>query len=333
MLTFLDFEREVSGGKIRNVYYISAADNYFIQKAGKILREKLFKSNVANENFFLKYADETPMQELFDLTQSGASLFASNKLIIVKRCEKYSRKLTEFLKQSKIPQDDTYILYVFDTSFVNEKKLYKNNELELFDFSELPQKQLYDWVKNEFKIREIEINNDALELFISYLPLSFDIMITEIEKISNYDFGNSHRLLTSDLILHFVGYDKGYSPNELVIAIFSRDKAKAFNILNNLLNSKGLNELYLLAFISNFYFDMLIFKTQGTSKLDSGTLYNKYKLWGDSLKIIKNYHNSFNISSLESSINNILDTDKNMKLSMNNPKILMTSLVEILLNA
>lgn len=333
MRTFLDFEKEVSSGNIRKVYYIAAVDNYFISKAGEILREKLFGSKDNKENFFLKYADETSMQEVFDLTQSGASLFASQKLVIVKRCEKYSRKLSDFLAQSKSAADDAVILYSFDTAFVYEKKLYESKDFEFYDFSELPQRELYEWVRKEFTVRDIKINNDALDLFITSIPASFDLLVTEIDKISNYDFDGNEKLLNKEIILQFIGYDKDYSPDELLSAIFSKDQVKAFNILNNLLNSKGLNEVYLLSVIGKYYFDMLSFKSPGIAQMDNRLMYQKYKLWGDSVKIAKSYHNTVNIRSLENSIEQILDTDKKLKTSMLDPKILMTSLVEELINA
>lgn len=333
MNTFLDFEKEVNSGKIRKVYYIAAGDNYFISKAGEILREKLFGSKDSKENFFLKYADETPMQELFDLTQSGASLFSAQKLVIVKRCEKYSRKLQDFLSQSKISDDDSVILYSFDTAFVYEKKLYESSEFPFYDFSELPQRELYNWVRDEFTKRDISINNDALDLFITSIPGSFDLLVTEIDKISNYDFEGNERAINKEIILQFIGYDKDYSPDELMNAVFSKNSSKSYDILNNLLNSKGLNEVYLLSMISKYYFDILSFKSRGVAQLDNRTLYQKYKLWGDSLKIAKNHYNSININSLENSISKIINTDRKLKTSMLNAKILMTSLVEDLINA
>lgn len=333
MRTFLDFTKEVASGSMRNVYYIASVDNYFLLKAGEILREKLFGSKDSKENFFLKYADETPMQELFDLTSGGASLFSSRKLVIVKRCEKYSRKLSEFIELSKGKSEDSYILYAFDTSFVYEKKLDQIKDIEFYDFSELPRRELYDWVKQEFGAHGISVNTDALDLFITSIPSSFDLLSSEIEKVSNYDFEGKEQVLTKEIILQFIGYDRDYSPEELMISIVKKDQNRAFTILNNLLNTKGLNEVYLLSLISNYYMDMLSFKSQGLDAMDSRIIYQKYKMWGDRVKFAKNYHKLLNTSALESSFNRILDTDKKLKTSMLDPKILMTSLVDELINA
>lgn len=333
MRTFLDFRKEISSGKMRNVYYIASVDNYFLLKAGEILREKLFGSKESKENFFLKYADETPMQELFDLTSGGASLFSSQKLVIVKRCEKYSRKLSEFMERSKEKSDDSFILYAFDTSFVYEKKLDQISGIEFYDFSELPHRELYDWVKQEFETNGITINTDALDLFITSIPSSFDLLSSEIEKVSNYDFEGKEQVLTKEIILQFIGYDREYSPEELMVSIVKKDQNRAFTILNNLLNTKALNEVYLLSLISNYYMDMLSFKSAGLDAMDNRLIYQRYKMWGDRVKFAKSYHKLLNIKSLESSFDKIIDTDKKLKTSMLDPKILMTSLVDELINA
>ncbi len=330
MRTFQDFQKEISAGKIRNVYFIAAQDNYFISKAAEILREKLFGSKDNKDNFFLKYADETPMQELFDIADSSASLFSSQKIVIIKRCEKYSRKLSELMEFSKKIDKDSYILFCFDTQFVIEKKLQDGNDF--FDFSDMPQRELYDWVKNEFLKSGITINNDALDLFLTSIPSSFDLINSEIEKISNYDFGKDESVITKEIILEFTGYDREYTPEELITCIVKKDRNRAFTVLNNLLNNKGLNEVYLLSLISNYYMDLISFKSHGLDGMDSRVIYQKYKMWGDRVKFAKSYHKLMNISSLIGSFDQIIDTDKKLKTSMLDPKILMASLVEELIN-
>lgn len=159
------------------------------------------------------------------------------------------------------------------------------------------------------------------------------MLSSEIEKVSNFDFEDREPVLTKEIILQFIGYDRDYSPEELMISIVKKDRNRAFTILNNLLNTKGLNEVYLLSLISNYYMDMLSFKTRGMESMDSRLIYQKYKMWGDRVKFAKNYHKLLNINALEGSFDRIIDTDKKLKTSMLDAKILMTSLVDELINA
>lgn len=334
MRTFNEFRNEVLSGKLKNVYYVAASDSYFVSKAGDILREKLFGSAANRDNFFLRYADDTSVQDVSDLASNFASLFASEKVIIVKRCEKYSRKMAEFLEITEsIGKKDksTFLMLVFDPAFVADKKL--DDKREFYDFSDLPQKDLYDWVRSEFEERDIAVQNDALDLFVTSIPRSFDLLSSEIEKVSNFEFEGSDRTLTKEIILQFIGYDREASPDELVLAIAKKDRNRAFSVLDNLLNSKGMNEVYLLSMISGFYMDIISFKTRGLDSMDSRMLFQKYKMWGDRAKIAKNCHKSMDLQSLHKSFGRLIDTDKKLKSSQVDPKILMISLVQDLINA
>src|SRR4030095_16364764 len=331
MKTFIDFKSEIQSGKVRNVYYVAALDNYFVSKAGDILREKLSGSIENKDNFFLLYADESSIQEIIDLSANFTSLFSSQKIIIVKRCEKFSRKLNDLLDFYKKPPTDAFTLLVFDLDYVIDKKLDK--ELDFYDFTELPQKELKEWVRTEFEKHGLKIENEVNDFFISSVPGSFDLLTSEIEKISNYDFESTDKIVTKDLILRSTGYDTEYSPDELVHSIIIKDHNRSLKILDNLINSSGLNEIYLLSILSSYYMDLISFKTKGFENGDSNALYGKYKMWGERAKFAKNYHKSLNLNSLQTAFKVILETDQKLKTSMLDSKILMTSLVEELINA
>jgi DNA polymerase III delta subunit len=158
------------------------------------------------------------------------------------------------------------------------------------------------------------------------------LLSTEIEKVSNYDFENLEKILTKEIVLQFIGYDREASPDELVSSIVNKDRNRAFSVLDNLLNAKGMNEIYLLSLISNFYMDLISFKTKGLDSMDSRALFQKYKMWGERAKFAKNNHKAIDFKSLQSSFGKIIETDKRLKSSMIDPKIMMTSLVEELLN-
>ena len=220
---------------------------------------------------------------------------------------------------------------VFDKDFALEKKL--NEYPEFYDFTELPAKTLTEWVRTEFFKRKIDIDDGAIDKFIELVPASFDLRISEIEKVSNFDFSGMEPRITADLMQKFVGYEKDFSPEELIHSIIKKDHERSFRILDILINTNGLNEIYMLSIISNYYMDLISFKTKGMDSVDNRTIYGKYKLWGDKAKFAKNYHKNVSVNTLENSFLKILDTDKKLKTSMLNSKILMTSLVEDLINA
>jgi DNA polymerase III subunit delta len=325
MKTFLDFEKEVKTGKLRNVFFILSGDNYFINAASEMLREKLFGNKDNRENFFIKYADETSLQELTDLTNNYSSLFASNKIIILKRCEKYSRKLDELLEFLKTIEPDAFLLLCFDKEYVLDKKLNKN--IEFYDFTELPENALKDWIRNKFKSYGKEIHDDAVDFMIDTFPGSFDVLNCEIDKLTSYE-PESVQAIDKQLLLKFTGYEADFTPDELMRAIIRNDAVKAVQILDNLLHKAGLNEIYLVSIISNYYLDLLSVKSGKFRGNDNYSIYGKYKIWGERVNFAKEYGNILEIREITSAISLLLDTDKKLKTSMLSSDILMTSLVE-----
>ncbi|HEY3251344.1 MAG TPA: DNA polymerase III subunit delta [Ignavibacteria bacterium] len=325
MKTFLDFEKEVNLGKTRNVYFLLTTDNYFVTKASELLREKLFGNKDSRDNFFLKYADETSIQELIDLTNNFASLFSSTKIIVLKRTEKYSRKIDELFEFVKIADPDSILLLCFDKEYASDKKLYK--EYEFYDFTYLSDEAMKNWIQKEFSVYGKKINNEALEYLTANMPDSFDLFHKEIEKICTYDPDSTDEI-DKKLILKFTGYENELTPNDLMKAIIRNDSVKAVQILDNLINKAGINEIYLVSVISNYYFDLLSFKSGKFRGYDNYSLYGKYKIWGERLDFAKEYSNLLKISDLEKAIALILDLDTKLKTSMLDSNVLLTSLVE-----
>lgn len=332
MPAFSDFQKEVNSGKVKNVYFIMASDNYFIRKAGEILREKLFGSKDNKDNFFLRYGDENSTGEIIDLCSNFSSLFSASKIVVLKRTEKLYKKLDELLDYSKKPDTDTTLLICFDKDYVLEKKLTKEIA-GFYDFSELPEKDRLNWIRSEFESRNTKIEDNALELFVSLVPDSFELTVNEIEKICTFSIGESSGVVTKDIILKFTGYSSEYSPDQLMYAIVKKESGKALEILDYLLNKGGVNEIFLLSTLTNYYMDLISFKTKGFSSNDSYSHFGKYKMWGDRLKFAKTFHNLLDIGKLRYSLLRLLETDLKLKTSMLDSKILLASLVQDLVSS
>ena len=332
-LTYLDFEREVKSGKISPVYFVSVIDNYFLSRAGELLREKLTGSKENKENFFMKYGDETPHDEILDLCRNFSSLFSEKKIVIVKRSEKFGRYFDELVEYSRNPDESTTLVLAFDKDYVIEKKL--DSSVRFYDFTELPEGKYAEWVKVEFTRKGCVIADNEVELFIESVPAVFDLVETEIEKISNY-FDHSQstdkRIITREIILKFIGYDKEYTPDELISSILRKDSRRALEILEYLLNKEVISPVYLLSIISSYYMDLKVAKTKGIDMNNTKELYGKYRLWSDRIRFVKANSGYVKSADFESIFDKILKIDQKLKTSSLDPGVLFASLVQELSN-
>lgn len=332
LLTYLDFVKDVKTDNIKQVYFISSSDNYFLNKAGELLREKLSGSASDRNNFFVKYADENGIEEILDLCTNYTSLFSENKIVIVKKCEKLGRKYDEIRAYEDKPDPGTFLLLVFDKEYVNEKKLDKQHPF--YDFSDLPENDYYTWVRNEFETKGCKIKDEDLILFITSVPRNFDLIGNEVLKISNYYYNNAdekERMVSKDVILKFIGYDSEFTPYELMDAIMRKEGKKLMEILDFLLNKGSINPVFLLTIISGYYMDILAFKNKSLNEWYGSNL-NKYPLWGDKINFVRSYSKVLKSNQLAEAFEKLQETDLKLKSSMIDPNILFTTLVERLVN-
>jgi len=328
-LTYPDFEKQVKSGKIQPVYYVLALDNYFLKKAGRLLLEKISGSKDNKENYFIKYADESSPEEIIDLCSNFSSLFSNNKIVIVKRCEKFGKKLESILSYVQNPDKDTTLILSFDKEYAREKKLDK--QINFYDFAFLPDEDYIKWVKSLFDARDCKIDSGELSLFVDTVPRIFELVENEVEKIAGYCeeiSGEGEKKVTKEVIYKFIGYDTSYSPEDLMVSILSKNSRKSLEILENMIDKHGMNEIYLLTLMSGYYTDLMSAKTKGFESAGMNEIYSKYKIWGDRIGFVKNHRNDIKDDDFEKVFDKIIQTDQKLKTSMLDSKVLLTSLVE-----
>lgn len=330
MKSFIEFESAILSGKIDNKYFIAHSDNYFLSKASNVLKTKLFGDVQNPENYYIKYADEFSYEDLADLISDSASLFDNKKLLILKRCEKYSRKLQQFFEILSLQSPETYAFYAFDKDFVIEKKL--NDKYDFYNFSELEEKEIIKWSSDEFKKQNISIGKEELNLFLSLVPLNFDLLESEIYKLTNYLYSSKSSLITKEIILESVGYEENFTPEDLLISIIVNDKKRGFSILENLIFSKNLSEIYIIAFLAMYFSDFLILKNKNLDKIDKYRLNKEFKIWYNRADIVLKYHQLLNIDYIESCLKVLIETDTKLKSTMTDSKDLIFTTLEQLFN-
>lgn len=324
--TYFELEKELTSNKLRQVYFISAFDGYFTNRFLQKLQNIKFHSTERNENYFIRYADETSIDQLIELCTNFTSLFSTEKLVVVKRSEKYSRnysKLIEFTSKTFI---STTLVLIFDRETVLEKKMY--DKAEFFELSELKDADYIKWIKEEINIDGYSIDSAALNYFIDNIPKVFDLVYQEIIKIKCYLSEQQEKKITIETLNKLLGYSEESTPLELLTAILDKDTNRTLQISDYLLNSASFNEINLVSMLSYYFGDLLCFKSKEFSKTQRNELYNKYRIWGDRSGFARTYSNKITFGDLSEGFNKIVSVEHKLKTSMLDSKVLFTSLVK-----
>lgn len=323
---YFDFEKKVKSGKVEPVYFVLSEDNYFLSRAGDLLKEKFTGSSVNNENYFLKYGDDSTAEEIINLSSNFSSLFSFKKIIIVKKCEKFGKKLETLLEYTNNPSPDTTLVLSFSKEYVEEKKL--NSTIDFYDFTELDDREYFEWLKLEFSNQGCRIDYDTLIMFSEYVPRVFDLVLNEIKKVSDFLSDTKEKIVTREVILKLSGYESEYTPLELVSDMVSGKNDEALKILDYLLNKESINEVFLVSLITSLYLDMLATRNENIQVLQNRAFYINYKIWGDRINFVKNHQKFAKRLNFEQIFSKLIETDSKLKSSMIDPKVLLISLVQ-----
>lgn len=323
---YFDFEKKVKSGKVEPVYFVLSEDNYFLSRAGDILKEKFTGSTVNNENYFVKYGDDSTVEEIINLSSNFSSLFSSKKIIIVRKCEKLGRKLDSLLDYVNKPSPDTTIILSFSKEYVEEKKL--NSAIDFYDFTSLDDKEYYEWLKAEFENQGCRIDDDTLIMFSEYVPRIFGLVVNEIKKVSDFLSDSGEKVVNREVILKLSGYESEFTPMELVSGMVTGKNDEALKILDYLLNKESVNEVYLVSLITSFYMDMMATKNENIQMMQNRAFYMNYKIWGDRINFVKNHQKYAKKLNFEKIFTKLIETDSKLKSSMIDPKVLLISMVQ-----
>lgn len=323
---YFDFEKKVKSGIVEPVYFVLSEDNYFLSRAGSLLKEKLTGSSVNNENYFLKYGDEVSVDDIINLSSNFSSLFSQRKIIVVKKCEKFGRKLDTLLEFLGNPSPDTTMLLSFSKEYIEEKKL--NSTIDFYDFTELPEREYMEWLKKEFSGQGCAIDEDSLELFADYVPRVFELVVNEVKKVSDYLSSSENKVVSRDVIMKLSGYDSEFTSMDLVSNMVSGKDADALKTLDYLLNKESINEIFLLSIITSIYMDLMATRNENIQNLQNRAFYMNYKIWGDRINFVKEHQKYAKNLDFERIFTKLIDTDSKLKSTMIDAKVLLISLVQ-----
>ncbi len=271
------------------------------------------------------------------------SLFSANQTIIVKRFWKNSKKVTlhKNLLSWLYKQDVSKLNLIFweDEEISNKQrkavtKSKKTTSLlkfieetgKIYKFDELTSESLLKWAKSLAESLKVKLSTELLKLVLERLGSNQLIIESEFKKIAIYLKSKGlEELNKSDLSL-FTFYEPDHTVWDLTKAIGQKDKIKAIELSDQLLNNPydfpivfgaTLKNLTQLFFIKKFPYE--------TSKLAKNLSIGPYNSYA-----IKKVAEKFTESYLLTSINKLINLDYFVKNGLIDVKLGFTLFITLL---
>jgi len=301
---------------------------------------KNFNPKVNLQTFF---SDETSIEVVINEC-SNLSFLSEKKIIIYRIVKKTgSRGMPKeakegFLNYLKNPNPDILLILLnADKEFTfSNFEDFENTGIQIYVITADSQQGLIEWCRDQLKGYEVE--EEAIIHLLQFVNPSYDEISTEIDKLKTFCM-DSAKITINDVNL-CVGMTKDFTENNLFEAILNRNFEKAIEIYDNMsakqtTSSKEV-ELRFVAYMNNLFINIHKLQDPILKNMTEGfNLYKELKLWKEGPKmynLYKNYMSDVNELKIQMAFDYIYQTDKTLKFTEKDKRLVINNLIHNLVN-
>lgn len=298
------------------VYLFTGTSEIFIKNR----MNRIIQSYDAKETSVIKYDMEiTPLSTV--LTDILTIPFLEKQKIIILRRPRFLKNVhqdeknsvKEFIKYLKNPIETTILLIdATNMNISNTNEIYKTlkNTAFIVNYDNSEEIEIKGWIIRTLALNNIEIRDDALNLFLDSVNGDQTRMEHEIDKLIS--FGIHDGIITTEDIKTLVSQDVNKEIYSLIKEIIKKDSVKVNSIYSKLAsNTKDV--MGIIALISSTFRELLTtarLLKKGYSQNDIAKFYGISS--GRAYYIVKDAK-SFNINDLEDNVNKLAELDFKIK--------------------
>ena len=329
---YREFCEGLKKNNIPNNMLLFLKDKILLEDIIKIISKKFIGETDSKDNIKHYFSDGKNIEEVINEC-SNINFFTERKIIVYKIVKKPGVRgipkvdkaaLLNYLKNSN--PDIILLMVVTDKDYnLNNFKEFVDLGVPPFIFADDSEKDMISWIKEKFD--GYQIDEQTILYLLQFLNVSYDEVITEVEKIKTYCAFSKE--VTEDVINLCVGISKDFSENDFIEAVFSRDKNRALKIYENLSLKEDV-EIYLLVLLNSAYIAMSKLLDPETKRLKDWDLRKELRLWTNAekmLSVYKNYSREINELKLMSAFDYIYKAEKAFKSTNTDKKTVFTSLI------
>lgn len=244
-----ELQREFERHLPKPVYLIWSEENYFLEDVLAKAVYAVIASHLKDFNYNVFYPPVNPY-EILD-TAMTLPLMAQRRFVVLKDFHLFpASSIKAIISYFEKPCESTCMLLL---SRREPRKVWGDAQrwldaIPIFSLK-IKESDIPTWVKQKGHEKGINITQDAVDYLIESVGPDIGLLMAEIEKIVLSGLKSIKR---EDLISS-TGIVRGYTPFDLVDAIIADKKAKAFRILNALIESKSSETVSILGALNWHY--------------------------------------------------------------------------------
>ncbi len=318
-------------GGLYPVCFIFGEEDYLIDNLISEIAKKHLPEIEKEINYFVRYASETPLEEIVTL-MAGGSLFGSRKLIIYRDFQNSRNPnlkiLDKFLSQ---PDPEIMLVVVAHAETTSQSKLQTlRKKVATVNVRPLNEQELDQFVRDEFKRYQKNVSADGIKAIVYLVGEKIHDLKTEILQVAN--FFKNQTDISADDVEKVVGIHVTQNVFELTGMIAGKNLEKSLFILRNLLE-KGESPATILALLLRHV--LILLKMRGyylSGEKNERTIQDKLRLYPRHFKEYKAQLSRWKFNHLKEAIRLLRESDEIMKSSQVSPQVMLDMLIVKLIN-
>ena len=233
--TFENISSDLKKRSFAPVYFFCGEEDFFIDALTDLVEANVLNEMEKSFNQTIAYGKDLSARQIME-TCGRLPMMAEKQLVIIKEAQALSLKEedeVQYLRYLKNPVKSTVLVFAWKHGKPDGRKSFGKEMTKnavYFESKPLYENQVAPWIKNWLSARKYKIEEQAAELLVEFTGTDLSKVANELEKlIINKQAGAT---ITLDDIEKGVGISKEFNVFELNNAIGSKNKTKAFQIVN-----------------------------------------------------------------------------------------------------
>lgn len=325
MTSLETLKKDLAGQKFVPVYLFHGPEEFLIEQAVDLTRQKYLGPEDEDFNLDLVYGSDVDGAKIINLA-SAYPMLAPVRVVIVRELDKLAPKQIELIGKYCSRASKTTCLILAATHIDLRRKGYaeiKSNGY-VMEFKTLYDNKVPEWIQEYCQQQQLEISNDAIRLLHASIGNSLRALSSEIGKLTLL-LKDRNRIEVAD-VEQVVGVSRQFNIFELCNAVGTRQLESALKIVRRMLELGEAPTVIIYMLGRHFTILMkvkeLIRKRQPELQIAKEVGVNQF--------FIKDYINqqqNYSMADLQSAIQFLMDADIKMKTSYQRANLVMDLLL------
>jgi len=334
IISYPDFKKSLLKGNPPNNFILFISEKVLLTETLETIGNKFigksFKAEIDVKTF---YSDDKNVEAAIGEC-ANVSMFSAKKMIVYKVIKRPGVKglpaadkeaLLNYLSNPN--PDALLIILIADKEFtISNFDEFTGKNISFSVINSSDERGLIKWIKDKFG--DYEISDDTILYLLQFVNKSFDEVISEIEKLKTYCYESKQ--INRDAVNLCVGISKDFKEVDFLEAVFTRNRAKALQIYDNLTLKEG-NEIYLLILLNSGIVATNKLKDAAIRCKSQYDLKRELKCWFEFEKLIPVYSrfsSEINELKIKEAFDYIYQAEKSLKSVNTDKKTVFAFLID-----